>query len=259
MALFDQQKIVQLLTTFSGMETSVKAEIFDNFSNFSAPEMFRLQKALEMGQVEVVNGLLYKVKNLTALKSKFSSLTKPVVLEPVTESDESTSQELPQIEVVNDSLVEVGSTSILRDIHFTGVPIIGDDRLEAFLPRLQQLSDLGELKDAKQIFLLDSDSVTRELNQNVEQYISKFSQKLTATMSKVDVAEKRAFFLQFMQSPLFQKYINTGLEGLNESNELNQDSIVNTLATQTPNDKLTKIQFSLAAKVINEVRNACLI
>jgi hypothetical protein len=257
MALFDQHKIIQLLTTFEGVDTTVKAEIYDHFSSFSAPEMFRLQKALEMGQIEVVTGLLYKVKGLSALKDKFSSLSKPVVLEPMEDLHETTEQIL-QIEVI-DEIHDVGSESILRDIHFTGVPIVGDDQLEAFLPRLTHLSDLGELKDAKQIFLLDSDAVTRNLDQNVEQYISKFSQKLASTMAKIDISEKRAFFLQFMQSPLFQKYINTGLSALNESNELTQDSILNTQAQQSPSDKLNKSQFSIAAKVVNEVRNACLI
>jgi len=108
-----------------------------------------------------------------------------------------------------------------------------------------------------QLALLLPEHVTFDLNQNAEQSIQNFLNKLDTVMHSVeDINQRRGFFMNFMKSPLFSAYVNTGLTALRHP-ELEPAKIILNLLHQINPNYLTNKQFQYAAIISNHLRGVC--
>lgn len=119
------------------------------------------------------------------------------------------------------------------------------------------LNSLSQFSHPSQLALLQPTHVTFDLNQNAEQNIQLFLQKMDTVMHNIeDIRIRRNYFMNFMKSPLFSAYLNTGLTALRHP-ELEPAKIILNLLYQINPNYLTNKQFQYAAVISNHLRGLC--
>jgi hypothetical protein len=99
--------------------------------------------------------------------------------------------------------------------------------------------------------------VTFNLNDNSEQVIIQFYQKLDHLFEPIlDVNVRRAYFMMFLQSPLYGCYMDTGMTALRHPEITPASIILNRLHQIHPKYLNTK-QFQLASKICAHLRILC--
>ena len=143
--------------------------------------------------------------------------------------------------------------SVLTQTNFLGGTIpkpIRDDKVKPF-------NSIGELYNPVQLAFLNAKHITFDLNSNTEQIIQNFLETLTEAFSKVENVDlKRCYFMNFVQSPLFKSYVNTGLTALRHP-ELEPAKIRLNLLYQINTNYLNNKQFQFASIICNHLRNLC--
>lgn len=93
--------------------------------------------------------------------------------------------------------------------------------------------------------------------QNQGQVFGDFFRKLDEIFSKVsDINVRRGYFMNYLQSPLFTNYLNTGLTALRHT-ELQPPRAVLNLLSQMSSSYLNREQFKNAALLTAYIRNLC--
>jgi hypothetical protein len=119
------------------------------------------------------------------------------------------------------------------------------------LPNLNEFHNLNELNSLTPLH------ITFGLNDNAEQTLNNFYQKLDELFSEVvDIHMKRAYFMMFLQSPLYITYTDTGLTALRHPEITPSSIILNRLQQIHPKYLNTK-QFQIASKICAHIRMLC--
>jgi hypothetical protein len=123
-------------------------------------------------------------------------------------------------------------------------------------PRVN-LKSLNDFNDLLELNSLTPHHVTFNLNDNTEQIITEFYQKLDHLFEHIlDVNVRRAYFMVFLQSPLYACYMDTGMTALRHPEITPASIILNRLQQIHPKYLNTK-QFQLASKVCAHLRILC--
>ena len=145
------------------------------------------------------------------------------------------------------------STSLLSDLDYMGDEVIATEMVtyDAGFAKLNQFEHLY------QIFVLDKKHVTFMVGENVEQMVSTFFGLLKQKFGRYkNISERRGFFLNYMKSPLFNKYVATGLTALNTSRDIYPETFLDKLA-ESNDSYLSNSQFQYASIITNEIRSHC--
>jgi hypothetical protein len=118
-------------------------------------------------------------------------------------------------------------------------------------PTLAEFVNLAELNS------LTPHHVIFNLNDNSDQVITQFYQKLDHLFEPiVDVTVRRAYFMMFLQSPLYACYMDTGMTALRHP-EITPASIVLNRLQQIHPKYLNTKQFQIASKICAHLRILC--
>jgi len=119
------------------------------------------------------------------------------------------------------------------------------------------LKSLSMFSHPGQLSFLHPEHVTFPIDQNAEQSMQNFLKKMDQVMLAIeDINQRRGYFMNFMKSPLFSAYVNTGLTALRHP-ELEPAKIILNLLHQINPNYLTNKQFQYAAVVSNHLRGLC--
>ena len=148
---------------------------------------------------------------------------------------------------------KVISFSILGQAQLLGGPTpqaVTTDKV----PVIQGLADFTH---PAQLSQLQPSHVTFNINDNTDQIIQTFIKKLDNVFEKIpSLNVRRCYFMNFLQSPLFGGYLNTGLTALRHP-ELEPPKIILNLLYQIDPNYLNNKQFVQAATISNHIRGLC--
>jgi hypothetical protein len=148
---------------------------------------------------------------------------------------------------------EIVARSILTQPNLLGSPVPQAMHNQ----EVNLLQNLEDLYHPIQLSMLDQRHVNFNLNTNTEQVMQRFLSKLTEIFENIeDVNLKRSYFMNFVESRLFTKYINTALTALRHP-ELQPAKIILNLLFQINPEYLNSKQFGLAAVISSHLRNIC--
>lgn len=118
----------------------------------------------------------------------------------------------------------------------------------------RSLADFSKLTDLNS---LNPYHITFNLNDNMEQIITQFYQKLDHLFEPIaDVNIKRSYFMMFLQSPMYACYMDTGMTALRHPEITPTSIILNRLQQIHPKYFNTK-QFQIASKICAHLRILC--
>jgi hypothetical protein len=192
------------------------------------------------------------------LKQEIISQQRPEVLKQYIEKKNTfVEKETPKADPIGDFVAKfipqkaktLVHTSWLSQPHKLGaeVPV----RQQA---QVQPLTEISGYIHPGQLGQLNPHMVAFNLEDNVEQILQEFMQKLDTSMAEMSSQIRRGFLLAYLQSPLYGAYINSGLTGLRHA-EL-QPAVLNTLHQINPQYLPIK-SFVVAAKITSHIRQQC--
>jgi hypothetical protein len=232
------QHIIELITKTPFLSPGDKSFLIEKIKQMNALDKLKLQQSLTHGQPPDI------LQSLQLIRAKFFESEKPKEPDLITKF---TSAILPK------KPPKVVSTSILTQPQVLGTPppqaITGEN--------IKNLDSLSEFYHPAQLSLLSARHVTFGLNDNPDQITQNFLKNLDKIFDKItNVNVRRGYFMNFIQSPLFGSYINTGLTALRHP-ELQPSNIILNLLYQINPNYLNNRQFTQASIISNHLRGLC--
>ncbi len=119
------------------------------------------------------------------------------------------------------------------------------------------IQNLSQFNHPAQLSQLHPNHVTFSINDNADQLIQNFLNQLDSVFEKIpSLNVRRCYFMNYLQSPLFSSYLNTGLTALRHP-ELEPAKIIFNLLYQIDPNYLNTKQFTQAATISNHLRGLC--
>jgi hypothetical protein len=151
---------------------------------------------------------------------------------------------------------DIAVNSILKQANYLGRPI---SHIPVNSKAIPTLKSIESIKDPRQLGQLDSVHVSFLLDENPDQKLLLFKEKLLEVIgSKKTISEIRGYFMFFLKSPLFFKYTFTGLTALNLKTDVPRKTLLNILH-QNDERFLNLSQFEWCAKLVRAVRSVATI
>ncbi len=235
------QHLIDLISKTPFLGAGDKNFLIQRLNNLSPLEKLKLQQSLTHGQAPAI------LQSLQIMRAKFFESEKPSDTKEPNFVDKIAGAILPKKEKTP------VSTSVLNQPQILGAPSPQAITGESVKP----LENLLDFYHPAQLQQLTSKHISFGLNDNQEQIIQDFTKNLTKAFDKVtDLNIKRSYFMNFMLSPLFVSYINTGLTALRHP-ELQPNKIVLDLLYQINTNYLNNKQFANTALITNHLREQC--
>lgn len=232
------QDLIQAINQTPFLSDGDKSYLISKLDQLNPLEKLKLKQSLQAGMAPPV------LQQLQIMRAKFYQDEAPKKDDLLTRMAHS---------VIPQKAKRVLSKSILNQPQVLGGPVpqaITDEVVNQF-------NTLDEFTQLSQLRLLNAGHVTFDLNQNGEQLLQNFLFRLTKIFEQIpDVNLRRNYFMNFLQSPLFGAYLNTGLTALRHP-ELEPANIILNLLYQIDGNYLNNKQFSFAARVSTHIRSLC--
>jgi hypothetical protein len=134
--------------------------------------------------------------------------------------------------------------------------VIGQSTPKSYKPNTQKpFNSLAEIQDLTQLSLITPYMLGFAINSNIDQIMTNFLERVTQLFDQVESIEvRRNLLLNFIKSPLFTSYINTGITALQHP-ELTPRKISLNLLYQTDQRYLNNRQFYYTAIISNHIRS----
>jgi hypothetical protein len=147
------------------------------------------------------------------------------------------------------------SKSVLLQPHVSGT---AESKAVTLNPAPAMIRNLSEFNNLKQLVVLNPAHVTFLTSDSSDQILDNFYKVLEKLFDAIsDVKVKRDYLMTFMQSMLFNMYLNTGMTALRHP-ELQPRSIALNQMYQIDNRKyLNKTQFQHTSNITSEIRSLC--
>jgi hypothetical protein len=232
------QHVIDLISKTPFLSPGDKSFLIEKIGQMNALDKLKLQQSLTHGQPPDI------LQSLQLIRAKFFDSEKPKEQDLISRV---ASAILPKKQP------KVVSTSIL-----TQSQILGTSAPQAITgENVRPLDNLVEFYHPGQLSLLAARHVTFGINENPDQSVQNFLRNLDKIFDKInDVNVRRGYFMNFIQSPLFGSYINTGLTALRHP-ELQPPNIILNLLYQINPNYLNNRQFSQASIISNHLRGLC--
>ncbi|GAB4145306.1 MAG: hypothetical protein OHK0017_04750 [Patescibacteria group bacterium] len=209
------------------------------------PEMKPLDK-LQLEQSLLSGMIPESLAQIARLRQKFMATENKPKGDVITKIVETILPQQPKVPA---------SQSILIKPHLSGM-----EPVQAVVPNPApaMIRNLTEFATLDQLAVLNPAHVTFAVNDPVEQIMENFFEKVVKLFETVpEPKKKRAYLMTFMQSMLFNIYLNTGITALRHP-ELQPRSIALNQMSQIDNRKyLNKKQFQYTAQITSYLRSIC--
>lgn len=243
----------------SAIDPRLQEDLTVLLPHLSAIERLKVQKALEIQSPSLLK--LIPIKHFRLLQDLKQAVSAPEKTDQVKivehtkyiYDDFSWTKLIEQIEQKRPNSVAV--QSILKSMSFLGEPVVELAPTQDVIPYLDSIENLIDLRQLSQF---DALHVSFLLDENPDQKILLMSDKLQGLMKKMSVPQKRGIFLLFLRSPLFYKYIFTGLSALNIQTDVPRKTLLNVMH-QNDDRFLNHSQFEWCAKLVRTLRTLCVI
>lgn len=233
------QELVKLVQQTPFLSQGDKSFLLDKISEMNPLDKLKLEHSLKSSQAPEI------LQNLQLIRAKFFASEAPKkedILTKITNVLTGTKK--------NRTIV---AKSLVTQPQLLGSPVPKAIHENRIIP----LNSLEEFNYPGQLSLLTQNHINFGLNSNTEQIMQNFLNKLTRVFERItDVNLKRAYFINFLESQLFGKYINTTLTALRHP-ELKPSKIILNLLYQINPEYLNNKQFQLASVICNHLRNLC--
>jgi hypothetical protein len=231
-------QLIELINKTPFLSQGDKNFLIDKLPQLSALEKLKLRQSLSAGMAPPI------LQQLQLMRAKFFEKEAPKAPDPITKVLNNIMPQKPK---------KILNTSILTQPNLLGGPIPQAIRGE----KAVEFRSLAEFSSPAQLGLLNSSHVSFNINDNVEQIIQNFLQKLTQMFNQIDnVNLRRSYFMNFVQSPLFSSYLNTGLTALRHP-ELEPSKIILNLLYQIDPHYLNTKQFQHTSVICHHLRTLC--
>ena len=231
-------ELLLLIDQSSHLTPSDKSYLISQISFIAPLDKLRLKHSLANGHAPAI------LDHLNIIRNKFANLEKPKEPNPV-------------IKVIN-TLFKPAAPKIVSN-SFLNQGILLGGMVPKLIPTgsITALTSLSQINSLEQLKILTSHHISFNLNQNTDYEMQIFYQKISGLFSKIpSINERRSYFLNFLSSPLFKAYINTGLTALRHP-ELQPASIVLNTMYQIDAKYLNNKQFRLTANISTCLRGLC--
>jgi hypothetical protein len=225
-----QEAIVELINSHQGFVAGQRESLLTLINELSFFETFKLKKALEFNQYDILQAFIIRSGGQIKI-------------------DESTPIKVK---------VEYVSHSLLSNPQYLGIPF---EPIATDLQNVLPPDKLVNINDLRQLARLDIDHILFNINESPEYNLKKFSSKLEQMAAGIKSAnEQRNIYVLFMSSPLYIKYITTGLTALAEAPKrpVPNRTLLNILHSENPS-YLSHSQFAVAALVSWYIRKIALL
>lgn len=250
--------LIELIST-SKIDPQLQEDLVLLLPSLSTIEQLKIKKALELQSIALLKlipikhfRLLQELKNPVAIVEE----EKPFkIVEHIkyVYDDFSWAKLIEQIEQKRPNSVAV--QSLLKSASFLGESVVELTFSQEAIPYLDTLENLNDLRQLSQ---LDALHVSFLLDENPDQKILLMGDKIQVLMKKMSVSQKRGAFLLFLRSPLFYKYIFTGLSALNIQTDVPRKTLLNVMH-QNDDRFLNHSQFEWCAKLVRTFRTLCVV
>ncbi len=237
------QDLVPLINN-SGLKLNEKQYLLDRLPDMDMLDKLKLRRSLQAGQYpEALQGFQLLKQNFAKVEQENLEKEKKGFLKQVADL---VSGSKNGKKVLSDSILT--QTSLLGG----PVPQLIEDH------QVKPLNLLNDFYHPVQLGQLDLKHITFDTrNKNRDQVFNDFFRRLEDLFSRVpDINYRRRYFMNYLQSPLFTNYLNTGLTALRHPELRPAKSILN-LLSQMNNTYLNRDQFKNAAYLTAYIRNLC--
>ena len=187
-------------------------------------------------------------QNANTAQSQFISNISQTFQAPIIEKTLN-EQELAKIEEKN---INVEWQSSIENIDYTGEEVLNLVTFDE-AKTIEEPMDLENIGDFRQLIKMDSHLLDLKPNQSAERLIYSFVQNITKSIPKGQgLTLKRSILLAYIRSPLFYKYISTGIAALNY--KYNRDPTILDKMGAISSDYLNISKFKYAALLTAELR-----
>lgn len=182
----------------------------------------------------------------------------PQLNELVIRRQEFIEQEAPEADPIGDFIAKFvpkkNQTPVSMSILSQG-KILGSNPPKAVTSQVPPIKDIKDITNPSQLqyitpHMLESNNAKQDENHAIQAVLD----HIDSVILPVDIIQRRVILLDYLRSPLYTAYINTGLAGLRHP-EL-KPSVLNTLYQINENFLPTKL-FSTTARFTSHVRQLC--
>jgi hypothetical protein len=229
------QNIIELINSSINLAPNEKEFLISKLDEIKALDRLKVQKDLQAGlRPELLESLLI-------LRNQFIKKEAPPKPDLFSKIAQAINPPKPK---------KILSSTVINNTTYLGSnPPNPVQAQQINLPSIEQFSDLSQLNS------LVPSLVTFEINDNSEQKLLQYFQKLDDLfLNAHDINQKRSYFMNYLQSPLYLAYMDTGLTALRHPEITPSNIILNRLQQIDPKYLNTK-QFQTAAKITGHIRS----
>lgn len=136
--------------------------------------------------------------------------------------------------------------------------LIGGTTPHSTKEKVEPLRSLDSISHPAQLATITIKHITFSLDSNSEQVVQKFIQATSKLFGSMSIETKRSYLVNFIESPLFISYMNTGLTAMRHD-ELEPRKVALNLLHQINPSYLNNQQFEIASKVCHHIRSLAVI
>jgi hypothetical protein len=229
-------EILDLISKSTHLTDGDKSYLAEQVTKLSPIEKLKLKHSLISGSAPSI------LINLESIRKKFFVSETPKPVNPI--SNAITSLFKPKV-------------STIVSNSFLNQPVLLGGKIPHLPPvnsSIKPLNKLSEINSLDQLKILTPDLVNFTLYENIEYELQNFYHKTTELFEKINSIEsRRNYFLNFLSSPLFKAYINTGLTALRHP-ELQPSSIILNTMYQIDSKYLNNSQFKTTSNISGSLR-----
>lgn len=215
-----------------------KSFLLEKIVMMSPLDKLKLRQSIETGVAPSI------LQQLQLTRAKFFDQEIPKPIDAITKVINSVMPPKPK---------KVISFSVLSQPNLLGGPV----PQAVTTDKVSTIQNLSQFNNPAQLSQLHPSHISFNINDNADQTIQSFLNQLDNVFEKIPSLNiRRCYFMNYLQSPLFSGYLNTGLTALRHP-ELEPAKIILNLLYQIDPNYLNTNQFVQAAKISNHLRGLC--
>jgi hypothetical protein len=230
-----EQNLKNIIENSQFLDESEKSIILGELGKYSPLEKLKLRKDLLQNIIPV------EIVRLRQTKNQFIESEKPKKPDFITKITQ---------QISPPKKPEIQSKSVLQKPNYIGkIEPKGSNSSPVNLSSLVNFNNLHNLNS------LTPSHINFNINENADQIVNSFLSKITELFVPIEnIQEKRIFLLNFLQSPLFGSYLNTGITAVRHPEIQPSKVVLNTLH-HIDEKYLNNKQFAIAAKISAHIRS----
>jgi hypothetical protein len=251
------QDLTQLIQDTSFLNSADKQFLLQSLASLTSLEKIKLKSSLTSNNpsaiiqnLQIVKAKIFQSGSLPNLNQSTNQNTSdPDTLSKSADKKEGFLEKLTS-KLFPEPKPQVVSASVLTDVRYLGsnIPRFNNENV----PPLQKLDDFTH---PAQLKFLNVAHVSFGLNTNQRQILKIFFDKTEDIFDNIENIDiKRGYFMNYIQSSLFNNYLNTALTALRHQELQPREVVLNMMHQINPNN-LNTDQFETAAEITSHLRS----